>query len=837
MNNMDVPDKPNQNLTEEKKEEPPPPPPLDLQSLTSSTTTAVAIAPNSIAPDTTTSALASDRASVDTKTNENTKTNNNAAKSTKIKKQNRNSRLLPIKTSFEDEDENEERTEESQTPSPTRKSRPRRSTSATKSYTELDGEPIVEEEEDDNFKTPNQGQHSYEMGIDSSPVPAVAIIKGRKVSVTVILSDTGDKAKVGSGRSGKNNGSDLRSDQSFQARVNELKDFKKEYGHTRPTISQNKSLNMWCTKVRRSHRKVQKGLPETTKKVIILTEERALLNEIGFFSVEPSNDNHENASNTQEQEHEVVKNTNSKKIAAISHSESDAISPPAMTKKEQQQKKLDAKFKMKVERLKEFKEKNGHTNVTLKFDVPLTKWCSDVRRGTVRMTEVREQWLREVGFDFGQDKQRISDIKTPKQPEQTNDNDISAHSMDNDVLVENANVAIGTNQQKQRAGIPQININGDGNGRSGIYAEKPVPGRKHAQFQANIERLKVFKARHGHTNVPWDCKDDLKLARWCGNIRAGKITLTDSRIELLREVGFNFPEINGAADKKEESSPTKKRTRKRARKVNYGDNPIEDMPKSKKNKTDSQKDRAEPKPPSVPKFHMIEPLLDAPTLPSFPNTGKCEWTFDSQSRVLLGCFKIDRENPSVLKEDESFLLEMMERSDIAVVSEGLFYNSDESVWDLDFVSARTGDKTFHRFRLFDAVPTSQGNFNRMRLGLGPETLPESDDNESSFRHSREIDGDITMKIKDYIRYLHTFNNVQDDENIDPVFSLLDTKGVEMKFDVKRHSLYMIDFDLGKLLPETFADFRESFRLPGLLPGGEYCMMNPVRCALLGQSWI
>ena len=236
-------------------------------------------------------------------------------------------------------------------------------------------------------------------------------------------------------------------------------------------------------------------------------------------------------------------------------------------------------------------------------------------------------------------------------------------------------------------------------------------------------------------------------------------------------------------------------------------------------------------------FHMIEPLQEAPTLPSLPNTGKCEWAFDSRSRVLLGRFKIeDRENP-VMEEDESFLLNMMERSDIAVVSEGLFYNNDESVWDLDFIAWRAGEKTFHRFRLFDSVPMSQENFNsRLRLGRPPENSPGSTIHATKFRHSREIDGDITMKIKDYVRYLRTFNNVQDDENINPEYSFSDTKGVEKKFDVKRHSLYMIDFDLRKLLPETFADFSTSFRLPGILPGGEYCMMHSVRC-ILPSSWV
>jgi len=88
--------------------------------------------------------------------------------------------------------------------------------------------------------------------------------------------------------------------------------------------------------------------------------------------------------------------------------------------------------------------------------------------------------------------------------------------------------SIGFHQQEQPAGIPQSNINGDGKGRSDTE-------KGNAQFEANIERLKALKARHGHTNVPWNCKDDPTLGRWCTNMRASKpkIILTGSRISKL----------------------------------------------------------------------------------------------------------------------------------------------------------------------------------------------------------------------------------------------------------------------------------------------------------------
>jgi hypothetical protein len=233
-----------------------------------------------------------------------------------------------------------------------------------------------------------------------------------------------------------------------------LKEYKETHGHTNVKNKDSKTLSRWCQSICYSFSQRQRGIKPHTQ----LTDERMqLLREVGFDFGETNTDKsdavvdvaHEHADDKNEEfSHQPVMNAHSKKLAAVSQSESDAISFPAMTKKEQQQKERDAKFKMKVERLKEFKEKHGHTNVTFKFDVPLTKWCSDVRRGTVRMTEVREQWLREVGFDFGEDKQRKIYIETRRQSARINERERSAQSINNDGLVESADVAIGNHQQE-----------------------------------------------------------------------------------------------------------------------------------------------------------------------------------------------------------------------------------------------------------------------------------------------------------------------------------------------------------------------------------------------------
>eukprot|EP00557_Chaetoceros_sp_GSL56_P005613 CAMPEP_0176496820 /NCGR_PEP_ID=MMETSP0200_2-20121128/11393_1 /TAXON_ID=947934 /ORGANISM="Chaetoceros sp., Strain GSL56" /LENGTH=931 /DNA_ID=CAMNT_0017894789 /DNA_START=80 /DNA_END=2875 /DNA_ORIENTATION=+ len=248
---------------------------------------------------------------------------------------------------------------------------------------------------------------------------------------------------------------------------------------------------------------------------------------------------------------------------------------------------------------------------------------------------------------------------------------------------------------------------------------------------------------------------------------------------------------------------------------------------------------------SAPLYSDLEPLYDAPTLPPFPSTGCCEWTFDEDSRVLLGKFKIGKAHPKVTCEDESFLLRMMERTDIAVISEGLFVANDDDkdcgLWNLDFIAERAGDQMFHRFRRFESTLWTQEHFDLARIGEKiPSELSSSSSSTTSkcpissnvdcFYHTTEIDGDVSMRIRDYIRYIKMRVDVQKDYHqttSNCLFSYKDGSGKDQELDVKRHSVYMIDLDVKKFLPETAESFLENFLMPGLLPGGKYCMMNAV----------
>ena len=66
------------------------------------------------------------------------------------------------------------------------------------------------------------------------------------------------------------------------------------------------------------------------------------------------------------------------------------------------------------------------------------------------------------------------------------------------------------------------------------------------------------------------------------------------------------------------------------------------------------------------------------------------------------------------------------------------------------------------------------------------------------------------------------------ENVDDLqFEFSDHKGNSQIINVVDTVLYLIDFDVSKMLPRLSENFKESFRFPGFLPGGKHCMMNSV----------
>jgi hypothetical protein len=97
----------------------------------------------------------------------------------------------------------------------------------------------------------------------------------------------------------------------------------------------------------------------------------------------------------------------------------------------------------------------------------------------------------------------------------------------------------------------------------------------------------------------------------------------------------------------------------------------------------------------------------------------------------------------------------------------------------------------------------------------------------------EIDEYLTMKEADYINYLSKRSTAMlknasrelTDNELDFVYSDADSK--ERKLHLLNNVVYMIDYDIFKMLPELYEDLVSNLKIPKYLPGGQKCMMNAV----------
>lgn len=118
----------------------------------------------------------------------------------------------------------------------------------------------------------------------------------------------------------------------------------------------------------------------------------------------------------------------------------------------------------------------------------------------------------------------------------------------------------------------------------------------------------------------------------------------------------------------------------------------------------------------------LPPLLPPPELPEHPKTGKCEWSFDPETRVLLANFRQENRQVEVDSQDLQHLLEMMERDDITCISEGLA-GLDYDSYKADTIFNECGTEFFHKFRQFDLEEQQNtGTTNKVRPGTRRPTL-------------------------------------------------------------------------------------------------------------------
>eukprot|EP00934_Nitzschia_sp_Nitz4_P008353 Nitzschia sp. Nitz4//scaffold74_size92883//47486//53507//NITZ4_004826-RA/size92883-augustus-gene-0.13-mRNA-1//-1//CDS//3329557604//8343//frame0 len=204
----------------------------------------------------------------------------------------------------------------------------------------------------------------------------------------------------------------------------------------------------------------------------------------------------------------------------------------------------------------------------------------------------------------------------------------------------------------------------------------------------------------------------------------------------------------------------------------------------------------------------LKPIPPPPEVPEAPSTGLCDWTYDELNRIYLGVFKAAESiKDGIHPVDKEFLLLLLERNDITVITEGLLdwnvLNPD--IWNLDNILNEGSYEFSHKLRRFDKVIDASG----------VESVVE-------------CDGFYSMRLVDYVKYLNQRQQSnQEGASVSNTFEWKDYNGVEKSVNVQVSALYLVDVDITKYLPGVADDFRKAFRLETILPGGKDCMMNQV----------
>lgn len=216
------------------------------------------------------------------------------------------------------------------------------------------------------------------------------------------------------------------------------------------------------------------------------------------------------------------------------------------------------------------------------------------------------------------------------------------------------------------------------------------------------------------------------------------------------------------------------------------------------------------------KFNDVEqqrlPIPEDPNETTFPTTGKCKWTYDVESRVLLADFSQENaEDVQVTLKDEEFLLKMMERDDITCVSDGLA----QHLIDLKLYN-------YENLSKYESIELSSSTIRAFKL---------SEDG----KRYEEQDGKYSMYLKDHSKYIQKWIRAMSGNaergSPEATFEFRDLEGEDHTIDVLETVLYLIDYDLQTNVQDLYELLSNTFKLSGFLPGGRHCISKTVRGCL------
>ena len=158
-------------------------------------------------------------------------------------------------------------------------------------------------------------------------------------------------------------------------------------------------------------------------------------------------------------------------------------------------------------------------------------------------------------------------------------------------------------------------------------------------------------------------------------------------------------------------------------------------------------------------------LPKAPPLPPLPDTGSCKWSFNEDSRVLLADFcasshAVKEGQVEVIPKDKEFLLTMMERDDITVISQGLANAMNPFLYSNEYIKDVIGSRDHHKVRRFTTTKNGQ----------------------------IEGTGWHSMKFGDYFDYIKKRGEAKDDGKLTGHFTFKNSDGEETTVDLVKDAL-------------------------------------------------
>lgn len=410
-----------------------------------------------------------------------------------------------------------------------------------------------------------------------------------------------------------------RARQTFQQRLEELKAYGKAYGtvNVPQTCKINPSLGRWCHNMKYVYKRKTEG--KSLKGYLNITDEQVQeLKNIGFiFAMSehtPRKSFEERLVQLQDFQKlhgHVTVPSNYKEDPSLGHWVGDVRRGNYSLTDDQRQiltamgfdftVKARARNKNFEERLQEcieFKKIHGHPNVPqgYKHNPLLGQWCDQIRKTyaklmdsnqnanttttttgnplSVRLNQPKIQMLKDIGFDF---EYKTVDRKTYEERLAEIKEYYEKHGHANIPASYKENPGLGmwvANLRSSYKRFQKDKINYKGlqfteerlKQLSDVGFDFDMKCGK--TFEERVEELKEFKAKYGDLHVAQKYKENPSLGSWCANMRTayrrkqqGKpplFRITEDRIKILEDLGFEFSLRSAPKDSEEEEEHAEK---------------------------------------------------------------------------------------------------------------------------------------------------------------------------------------------------------------------------------------------------------------------------------------